>query len=138
MKLRFDRGELRRTSLRHYLVRFAFGGIITVITGVIAELWGPRVGGLFLAFPAVLPASLIFINDEDGRSAAAADARGARLGAIALMGFAGFVWFGCDRFAPAVTLLCALGIWIASSILLWAMFDATPAGAEGRPPRRRL
>jgi hypothetical protein len=33
------------------------GGLVTVITGIVAKNWGPVIGGLFLAFPAIFPAS---------------------------------------------------------------------------------
>jgi hypothetical protein len=97
MKPRFDARELRKASISQYLLRFAFGGAVTVATAVIAQAWGPVIGGLFLAFPAVLPASLTFVRNEDGRRAAVDDARGARMGAVALIFFATTVWLMAER-----------------------------------------
>ncbi len=67
-----------------YILRFVFGGAITVATGLVASHYGPAVGGMFLAFPAILPASLTLVERHDGRAGATDNARGARLGALAL------------------------------------------------------
>jgi hypothetical protein len=53
---------LKKTKPWEYLVRFAMGGAITVATGIVAHVWGPLVAGLFLAFPAILPASLTLVK----------------------------------------------------------------------------
>jgi hypothetical protein len=34
-------------------LRFVLGGLATIVARLIAEHWGPVVGGLFLAFPAM-------------------------------------------------------------------------------------
>ncbi len=36
--------------------------------------FGPRVGGLFLAFPAILPATLTLLEKKEGKTKACADA----------------------------------------------------------------
>ncbi len=48
---------LREAKWHQFALRFFFGGSISVLAGVIAEKYGPGVGGLFLAFPAIFPAS---------------------------------------------------------------------------------
>jgi Protein of unknown function (DUF3147) len=53
---------LRETRWYEYLTRFALGGTMTVIAGLIAARFGPIVGGLFLAFPAIFPASATLIE----------------------------------------------------------------------------
>jgi hypothetical protein len=53
---------LRETRWYEYLIRFALGGMMTVIAGLIAAGFGPIVGGLFLAFPAIFPASATLIE----------------------------------------------------------------------------
>ena len=60
-------------------IRFGFGGAVTVTTELIARTFGPEIAGLFLAFPAILPASLTLIRQNEGREAAANDALGATL-----------------------------------------------------------
>src|SRR5512133_371542 len=48
-----------------YLVRFALGGVATVVAGVVADIWGPAAGGLFLAFPAIFCASATLIEKHE-------------------------------------------------------------------------
>ena len=56
--IEIDSSALKQTQWHEYLLRFAMGGAITVIAGLIAKRFGPAVGGLFLAFPAIFPASV--------------------------------------------------------------------------------
>lgn len=44
-----------------------FGGLITAIAGVIAKQFGPAVGGLFLAFPAIFPASATLMEKDESQ-----------------------------------------------------------------------
>lgn len=46
---------LRGTRWSDFALRFVLGGTITAAAGVIAKLYGPVIGGLFLAFPAIFP-----------------------------------------------------------------------------------
>jgi hypothetical protein len=50
-------GALRGIKVHEFAVRFLFGGFCTVAAGLIAKRFGPSIGGLFLAFPAIFPAS---------------------------------------------------------------------------------
>jgi hypothetical protein len=52
-----DPEGLRGTGWRDYALRFILGGVVTASAGVIAKIYGPVIGGLFLAFPAIFPAS---------------------------------------------------------------------------------
>ncbi len=106
MKVHADFSALRRTKWYEYAIRFLFGGIITAITGMIAKKFGPEVGGLFLAFPAIFPATATLIEKHEkqkkqrkglngtkrGRLAAGVDAAGAAMGAGGLLVFALIVW----------------------------------------------
>jgi hypothetical protein len=97
------------------------GGAVTVLTGLIASHCGPAIGGLFLAFPAIFPASATLVERHErdkkrragilntlrGRLSAALDARGALLGAIALMAFAAIIWKGLT-IASAPLILSAI------------------------------
>jgi succinate-acetate transporter protein len=110
MRVHFDISALKATKWYEYALRFLFGGAITVITGVLARRYGPVFGGLFLAFPAIFPASATLVEKHErekkqragiaktirGREAAALDARGAAIGSIGLIGFAFTAW----RLAP--------------------------------------
>jgi hypothetical protein len=89
--------------------------------------------GLFLAFPAVFPATSTLIEASErqqkidrgesghmrGRRVAAVDARGAIWGSIGLMCFAAFVWKFVSGSNAAGNLVAALGIWIVVSISIW-------------------
>ena len=97
-----DLAQVRRTKWHEYAVRFVFGGLITAAAGFIAHRYGPATGGLFLAFPAIFPASATLVEKHEtqkkrcaglngvirGRDAAALDAVGTALGCIGLAGFA--------------------------------------------------
>ena len=113
---------IRETRMSEYLVRFAFGGSLTAITGLIAHAWGPAVGGLFLAFPAILPASLTLVARHEGRAKAAREARGAVLGAVALGVFAITTSLLAVHASPVVSLTVATTAWIAVSVVLWWAF----------------
>jgi len=67
MTIRIDLSGLRRTKWHDYAIRFLFGGLITGAAGLIAQRWGPGIGGLFLAFPAIFPASARFRTSGPSR-----------------------------------------------------------------------
>jgi len=133
MKVTMDFAALRGTHWQQYAVRFVLGGLVTLCAGAIAKLFGPGIGGLFLAFPAIFPASATLIAKREqqkksqqglhgtvrGRRAAALDAAGAVLGATGLVGFALLVWRTLSNLPTAVTLLAATVVWLAISLPLW-------------------
>jgi hypothetical protein len=47
------------------VLRFALGGPTAVVAGIIADMYGPAVGGLFLAFPAFFCASATLIEKHE-------------------------------------------------------------------------
>ena len=109
------------------MVRFIFGGAVALAASAVGEAFGPRVGGLFLAFPALLPASLTLIKRHDGRSAAAQDARGALLGSVGLTSFAVVVWATVGWRAPWLSLSLPLLAWATVSVALWwCVFGKSP------------
>jgi hypothetical protein len=61
MQISFDFSASQQTKWHDYAVRFLFGGLVTVIAGLLAKHGGPIFGGLFLAFPAIFPASATLI-----------------------------------------------------------------------------
>lgn len=99
--IKIDPSGLKQTKWHEYALRFAAGGIITVLAGMIARKWGPGIGGLFLAFPAIFPASATLIEkhqrerklkkglhgEKRGTDAAAIDALGSRDGKHRPCGF---------------------------------------------------
>jgi hypothetical protein len=119
VKPTFEPQGLAKTKAWEYVTRFVFGGIVTACAGLVTHAWGPAVGGLFLGFPAILPASLTLVKQHDGRDQAIDDARGGVVGSVALAFFALLVW----KFARLVPMPIVLGIagstWLAVGIGLW-------------------
>jgi len=118
MKPELNWAALHKAKPRQYLVRFAFGELISVGAAALGAHWGPGVGGLFLAFPAILPASLTLLKDKGGARQACDDARGAVLGSFGLCAFALTVM--TNGRAPLVqVLLLATAAWAVTSVALW-------------------
>jgi hypothetical protein len=112
-------GKLRCIRWWEYALRFVFGGAVTVITGLLAHHVGPAFAGMFLAFPAILPASLTLVKEHEGRKKAADDARGARVGAVGLVAFALVVALTATRWPAAAVLAVATAAWLALSLAVW-------------------
>jgi len=60
-KIGFNPAGLREFKLHEVALRFFFGGFSTVFAALIAQRFGPVIGGLFLAFPAIFPAGATLI-----------------------------------------------------------------------------
>jgi hypothetical protein len=120
MKPKINVGALKNVRPWEHVVRFLFGGLVTVATGAVGRVWGPAVAGLLLAFPAILPASITLVKKHDGRAKAVDDARGARLGSMALALFAGVVASSAERFAPPLVLAVSGLVWLVAGTGLWA------------------
>jgi hypothetical protein len=133
MKIGIRPSAIRQTKWYEYLARFAFGGLITAITGLIASRFGPVVGGLFLAFPAIFPASATLIETHQrkrkkelgldgrkrGREAASIDAAGAVIGSVGLIAFGMVVWLSSPSLPAWLMFAVATLAWFACSYLLW-------------------
>jgi uncharacterized membrane protein (GlpM family) len=117
--------RLQDSSVKEWAIRFGFGGLVTALVGVISTAFGPTVGGLFLAFPAIAIASLTLITKHtEQRPAAGADALGAAVGSVGLIGFGATVWVLAPRVPGVWVLILALVVWLALSLLLWVIGDA--------------
>ncbi|MFZ3333900.1 MAG: DUF3147 family protein [Candidatus Acidiferrales bacterium] len=135
MRVSFDFAALKETTWHEYAIRFLFGGAVTVIAGILAKIYGPVFGGLFLAFPAIFPASATLLEKHQrekkqaagisrtirGRQAAALDARGTAMGSVGLVVFALVVWKLLPSWNGASTLGVALAAWFTVSFLLWRL-----------------
>ncbi|MGA9919994.1 MAG: DUF3147 family protein [Candidatus Dormiibacterota bacterium] len=110
-RIEIDQRSLRTIKPRQYLVRFVFGFLVSAVATIITTLWGARVGGVFLAFPAILPASLTLIQAEYGRHEAAADAKGGQLGGMGLIAFGLVAWHLLPRLTPSLALVLATVAW---------------------------
>lgn len=111
--------RVTRTTPKDYLLRFVFGGLVTAAVGIVGKAFGPTVAGLFLAFPAILPASVTLIERHNSGGAAGADALGAAAGSVGLIAFGIVVWTLASRTAAAVVLAVALLVWLGVSVAVW-------------------
>jgi len=121
MKPSFEPDGLKKLKASELAIRFVYGGFVTVCAGLLAKAFGPMVGGLFLGFPAILPATLTLVKEHDGRQKAVEDARGALLGSAGLMAFAVTVWFSATSTVPALVLSGALVAWVGVNAAGWAL-----------------
>ena len=133
MSIGIKLSSLRETKWSECAVRFVFGGLVTVVAGVIAKQFGPVVGGLFLAFPAIFPASATLVEKHErqrkerqglkgerrGRQVASVDAAGAALGSLGLLAFGGVVWCLAPRLSAWAVLVGATLVWCGVSALAW-------------------
>jgi hypothetical protein len=134
MYVRARLSALRESQWHEYAIRFALGGLATVLTGIIAAVFGPVIGGLFLAFPAIMPATVTLVEKHQreqkehaglkgarrGMDVAAIEASGAALGSVGLMAFAAAMWLTI----PVLNWLAVLpagAAWIVVSLLMWSM-----------------
>ena len=133
MTVKLESSTLRRTRWYEYVLRFLFGGLITSVAGIIAHRFGPIVGGLFLAFPAIFPATATLIEkhekqkkqekglagDRGGQEAAALEAAGTALGSLGLIIFAALVWKLLPSHQHWLILISATVAWAVASALFW-------------------
>lgn len=130
--IRFSPSSLREGRWYEYLIRFALGGAVTVFTGLISSRYGPSVGGLFLALPAIFCASATLIEKHEirrkreasfsgerrGQEAAALDAAGAALGALGMLGFA-IVFSLMVEGSVLIAFIGASLAWLVVSVAAW-------------------
>lgn len=135
MRVEVNFSALRRTHWSEYAVRFLFGGAVTAITGLIAKRFGPGIAGLFLAFPAIFPASATLVEKHEkvkkqhvglegvrrGRTVASVDAAGAAMGSIGLIAFAVVVWRLLPRHSAGIVLTGAGAAWVLISLGTWRL-----------------
>jgi hypothetical protein len=137
MTIEVDTSRLGESRWYEYAVRFAFGGGVTVIAGLIAKHYGPAAGGLFLAFPAIFPATATLIEKHEkerkeregkngtqrARIAVGMDAIGTAIGAIALIVFAGITWRQMAISSLPAVLLSAMAAWLFVAGLCWIVWQ---------------
>lgn len=113
-----DLKKIRKIRPGELLVRFAFGALVSTVAGVLTITAGPKFGGLFLAFPAILPATLTLLEKKDGLAQAVSDVRGAVIGSVGMIGFA-IVAMLLMRRDPLLALVAALATWVGISGALY-------------------
>jgi len=139
MRVRIDATALGQIKWHDYAARFLFGGLVTAVAGIIANKFGPAIGGLFLAFPAIFPASATLIEKHEkekkekegfegatrGKEAASIDASGAAMGSIGLLAFALVVLRFVSNNNPWLVLAAATLAWLTVSVLVWEIRKET-------------
>ncbi|WP_316195738.1 MULTISPECIES: hypothetical protein [unclassified Bradyrhizobium] len=132
MRVGFSLSSLKEGRWYEHLVRFALGGAVTVVAGLIARGFGPALGGLFLALPAIFCASATLIEGHEkrrkreaglggtrrGQEAAALDSVGAALGSLGLLAFAACFLLLVRHSIPAA-FIAASAAWLGVSVGVW-------------------
>jgi hypothetical protein len=133
VKILINFAALRQVKWYEHLTRFLLGGVISVLAALIAKAFGPTVGGLFLAFPAIFPAGATLLDKHErekkqkagipvtirGRLAVGLDARGAAMGSLALAAFAFVIWKMLPHASSLGALGAALATWLALAVAIW-------------------
>jgi hypothetical protein len=135
MRVRMDIASLKESTWHQYAARFFFGGCITAVAGLVAMKFGPVIGGVLLAFPAILPAGATLIEKHEkekkqkqglngearARQAASIDAAGAAIGTIGLLVFAFLVWQLLPQHGSWLSIPLATAAWLGVSVLGWVV-----------------
>jgi uncharacterized protein DUF3147 len=120
----FDWSKIRSVKPNEIGLRFLFGTGIALVAGVAGMVAGSTFGGIFLAFPAILPASLTLIEKKEGTTKAWVDASGGVLGALGLAAFA-LTAMLLLAWNPVAALVLALAAWAVASTSLYFLFRIT-------------
>lgn len=120
---RFDVRKALKVRPRDLLIRFTAGAVTSIVSGAVTLAFGARVGGILLAFPAILAASLTLIEEQEDSVEAREDARGAIAGSCALAIFAAVATLTLGHVPGALALLIASGAWLVAAgsiyVVLW-------------------
>lgn len=141
MRSKLQTTSLRETTPMEYARRFLFGGLVTVIATLIADKWGPVIGGMFLAFPGIFPAAVSLVEKHKteresevgkmgvaaARAEASVEASGASAGTWGLAGFGLVIWKESVTHSLPMTLACAALAWVVVSWIVWMFRDKRAA-----------
>ncbi|OPY98612.1 hypothetical protein A5906_31385 [Bradyrhizobium sacchari] len=134
MLVKLSPSALKQTRWYEYAIRFALGGLATVLAGAMGASFGTPIGGLFLALPAIFCASATLIESHErrakekagldgrrrGQEAAALDAAGAAMGSIGLAAFAA-VFYVTVAVSSVAAFVAAIFAWAVVSVSAWWM-----------------
>jgi hypothetical protein len=135
-KVKMRLAALKDIQAHEIGLRFVFGGACSLSAALIARHWGPGIGGLFLAFPAIFPAGVSLVEkhhrknvaaeggdgETQGRLAASVDAAGAALGCLGLVAFALVVGHELPLRHAAVVLMDSMLAWLIVVAICWKTF----------------
>jgi hypothetical protein len=110
-------GKLRDVRPRDLVIRFIAGAVTSIAAGLLTLAFGARAGGILLAFPAILGASLTLIEEQEDSAEAREDARGAVMGGCALALFAAIAAVTLGTTKPVIALLLATAGWFIGAIV---------------------
>ena len=131
-----------------YAQRFLFGGLVTVVATLIADRWGPIVGGMFLAFPGIFPASVSLVEKHktqrewqkrkigiaSGRAEASVEALGVSTGTWGLAAFGLVIWKESALHSLPMVLAVAASAWVSLSWVAWMVRDRHSMLTWRKPP----
>ena len=120
-----------------FFLRFVFGFAISIAAALVGMRFGQRLGGLFLAFPAILPASLTLIEEEEGDDPASINATGAVIGGAALVAFAATAAWLLPRRPPLLALAAAAAVWFGLALAVYQAISRRPARRDLEASRRK-
>ncbi|MGW5481542.1 DUF3147 family protein [Streptomyces sp. NPDC004008] len=132
-RVRVEWRAAARAPRKDMLLRFGFGAGVSLLAAVVSALLGPFVGGVFLAFPAILLASVTLVAEEEGLRRARDDARGAALGTLGLLAFAVVVTVLVRHHSAWPGLVAATAAWAVVSSAAYALARAAGRGGDERP-----
>jgi hypothetical protein len=116
---------LREVKPGDLLIRFALGAAISIVAGLVSLIVNAKAGGLFLAFPTILPATLTLIEKNESKRDAEEDDAGALLGSVAMASFAVTAVWGLSVLAAGAALAAASGSWLLTAIGLYVIVELT-------------
>ena len=133
MLVKLDPSKVRQTRWHEFAVRFLLGGLITALAGIIGRKYGASVGGLFLAFPVIFPASATLIDKHEkgkkeraglnghgrARQLVSVDAAGTAIGSIGLFAFALVIHETIRQHSTWLVIGGATVVWLGVSVLIW-------------------
>ncbi|MDQ6900378.1 MAG: DUF3147 family protein [Candidatus Dormibacteraeota bacterium] len=129
--------KLKQQTWQQLLLRFAFGAGIATAASLAGDLFGQRFGGLFLAFPAILPAALTMVERQEGEGKADVDAMGAALGGLAMIGFAFIVRNSIRPLGAPWAEAAGWIVWLALALGLFVLVRGLLKTVRAHPSRGR-
>jgi uncharacterized protein DUF3147 len=117
---------------KNMAARAAFGAGVSIIAALFGVVFGARVGGLFLACPAILPATLTLIEKKEGKRPAEEDEHGSIAGALGLVAFAAAGALLIGHFGVAWAVVGAVVGWVVVAMGAYSVHLALHARARGR------